>query len=68
MPAPLAWAAVYRNHFAHCNHGFLPVAKLMTEKLDFSALRNALISLEESIAIVRRGDWFAQQTQALQNP
>lgn len=39
----------------------------MIEKLDFSALRNALVSLEESIAIVSRTEWFAQQPQALQN-
>lgn len=39
----------------------------MIEKLDFSALRNALVSLEESIAIVKRTEWFAQQPQALQN-
>ena len=39
----------------------------MTEKLDLSTLRHALLSLEESIAIVNRTDWFAQQAQALQN-
>ena len=39
----------------------------MTEKLDLSALRHALLSLEESIAIVNHTDWFAQQAQALQN-
>jgi nucleotidyltransferase substrate binding protein (TIGR01987 family) len=39
----------------------------MTEELDFGALRNTLVSLEESIAIVNRTAWFAQQPQALQN-
>jgi nucleotidyltransferase substrate binding protein (TIGR01987 family) len=39
----------------------------MPEKLDLSALHHALVSLEESIAIVSRADWFAQQPQALQN-
>ena len=39
----------------------------MTEKLDLTALRNALTSLEESIAIVEQTGWFARQPQALQN-
>ena len=39
----------------------------MPEKLDLSALHHALASLEDSIAIVSRADWFAQQPPALQN-
>lgn len=39
----------------------------MTEKLDLSALRNALTSLEQSIAVVSDGEWFAQQSAPVQN-
>jgi nucleotidyltransferase substrate binding protein (TIGR01987 family) len=39
----------------------------MTEKLDLSALRNAVVSLEEGIGVVRDERWFHAQSKAIQN-
>jgi nucleotidyltransferase substrate binding protein (TIGR01987 family) len=55
-----------RNHLEH-QMMLSPGNPVMTDKLDLSALRNALASLEASIAIVDQATWFAQQAPALQN-
>jgi len=39
----------------------------MTEHLDLSALRNAILSLESGIAVVDGGDWFGAQSPTVQN-
>lgn len=39
----------------------------MTGKLDASALRNAIVSLQEGIAVVSDEHWFNAQSRAVQN-
>lgn len=39
----------------------------MTEKLDLSALQQAIVSLEEGIGVVSDERWFNRQSQAVQN-
>ena len=38
----------------------------MNQKLDFSALQQAITSLAEAIDVVSEIDWFNQQKQAVQ--
>ena len=39
----------------------------MTGNLDLSALRNAIVSLQESIGVVSDAHWFNEQSKAVQN-
>ncbi len=39
----------------------------MRQKLDFSALQGAIISLTEALDVVRESSWFNQQKQAVKN-
>jgi nucleotidyltransferase substrate binding protein (TIGR01987 family) len=39
----------------------------MTAKLDLSALRNAIVSLQEGIGVVSDEHWFNAQSEAVQN-
>lgn len=40
---------------------------MTADKLDLSALRRAITSLQQSIAIISNDEWFKQQTEAMQN-
>ncbi|MDN5923570.1 MAG: nucleotidyltransferase substrate binding protein [Xanthomonadales bacterium] len=40
---------------------------MTTDRLDLSALRRAITSLEQSIAIISNEVWFQQQSDAMQN-
>jgi nucleotidyltransferase substrate binding protein (TIGR01987 family) len=39
----------------------------MTSRLDLSALRNAIASLEDGLGVVSDDDWFGQQSAQIQN-
>ncbi|QJD67005.1 hypothetical protein HG421_04260 [Xanthomonas campestris pv. badrii] len=40
---------------------------MMNEKLDFTALRNAVSSLEDSLGVVSDSTWFDQQSKQVKN-